>query len=651
MMVGCESSAPSASPASGSSSTGLKAADRKSSLDRLSKPGSREKQVSNIEGDRQTVVAPAIVLTKQTESSPFRFTEVAKEWGIDFVEFSGMTRDKYFPTANGSGLAIFDYDNDGLMDLYFATCTQLPLGTGDRHEPNRLFKNLGKGKFKNMTEPSGLGFRGFCHGIIVGDIDNDGDQDVFLCNYGPNALFLNNGNGTFKDISKSAGIAVDNWSSGGAMLDYDNDGDLDIYVANYGKWKYPDDHLKVGDLVKKIYLYSSPRTIKTVKHMLYRNNGNLTFTDVYDQAITVEKEVVVGQKEEIDPVTKEKKTVEVKERKRVPNPRSDGHGFGVVAADVNDDGLVDLYVANDMNPHFLFINLGNGTFDDVSEASGAAFDNNGMAQSGMGVDAEDVDGDGLPEIISTHFANEYATLYMNYGKGLFYDNTAFFGLAADTMPFVKWGTAFVDFDSDGWPDLFITNGHVDDNRRELNQPVDYEQIPLLFRNEAGKRFRLSTKDAGLYFDATHVGRGAAFGDLDNDGDIDIVVNEKDRPAAVLRNDTPTKNHWIRLELRGTRSNRDGIGTRVEVDTGGTIVDQRDKKEKPWKIVRQRKGGVSMESANDPRVIIGVGDVKELKKITIRWPSGIVSTMEHVKVDQAYPVIEPKDGVAQKKTSK
>jgi hypothetical protein len=240
---------------------------------------------------------------------------------------------------------------------------------------------------------------------------------------------------------------------------------------------------------------------------------------------------------------------------------------------------------------------------------------------------------------------------MNYGKGLFYDNTAFFGLAADTMPFVKWGTAFADFDSDGWPDLFIANGHVDDNRRELNQPVDYEQIPLLFRNEAGKRFRLSTKDAGPYFDATHVGRGAAFGDLDNDGDIDIVVNEKDRPAAVLRNDTPTKNHWIRLELRGTRSNRDGIGARVEVDTGGTIVDQRDKKEKPWKIVRQRKGGVSMESANDPRLLIGVGPWKTLKKITIWWPSGIVQSMEYVKADQAYSIVEPKDGVPQKRPAK
>jgi hypothetical protein len=604
--------------------------------------GSQSKVVSTIEGDRLTVVAAPVVLTKQTESSPFRFAEVSKEWGIDFVHFSGMTQEKYFPTANGSGVAIFDYDNDGLMDLYFATATTLPLGDSVQG-PNRLFKNLGGGKFKDMTEPSGLGFRGFCHGIIVGDIDNDGDQDVFLCNYGPNVLYLNQGNGTFKDISKSAGIDQSNWSSGGAMLDYDNDGDLDIYVANYGRWAYPEDHHRVGDMDKKIYLYSSPRTIKTTRHLFYRNNGNLTFTDVYDKVITVEKEEVVGQKEEVDPKTKEKKIVEIKERRRVPNPRSDGHGFGVVAADLNNDGLIDLYVANDMNPNFLFLNRGDGTFDDVSEASGAAFDNNGMAQSGMGVDAEDVDGDGLPELIVTNFANEYDTLYMNYGKGVFYDNTAFFGLAADSMPFVKWGTALADFDNDGWPDNFVSNGHVDDNRRALGQPVDYEQIPLLFRNLEGTRFRLSTKDVGSYFETTHVGRGVAFGDLDNDGDLDIAVNEKDRPAAVLRNDTPTKNHWIRLELQGTQSNRDAIGTRVEINTGKLVKDERDGKLKEWTLVRQKKGGVSLESSHDPRLLIGVGDLPVLKRITLRWPSGLVTTLENVKVDQNYQVIEPKDG--------
>ena len=251
--------------------------------------------------------------------------------------------------------------------------------------------------------------------------------------------------------------------------------------------------------------------------------------------------------------------------------RSDGHGFGVVTADVNDDGLVDIFVANDMNPNFLFLNKGDGTFDDVSEVSGAAFNINGMSQSGMGVDAEDVDGDGLPELLVTNFANEYSTLYHNYGKGIFYDNTAFFGLASDSMPWVKWGCALADFDDDGWPDIFIVNGHVDNNRRLIGQPVDYEEIPLLFRNQFGsgtKRFRLATRDAGEYFDTKHVGRGVAFGDVDNDGDIDIVVNHKDAAPALLRNDTKSQNHWIRFVLEGTKSNRDSIGAKVVVTAGG-----------------------------------------------------------------------------------
>ncbi len=648
-VAGCDTSAPSSTRPVGSSPTSLKGKTTDpgapgktgAALGGASGKQPEGKAASQIAGDRIQSFAP-IVMSKQTESSPFRFEEIAKRAGLDFVHFSGMVEEKHFPTANGSGVAVFDYDKDGLLDIYFATATLLPLGTAVKG-PNRLYKNLGNGRFKDVTEASGLGYRGFCHGIIAGDIDNDGDPDVFLCNYGSDVLYLNNGDGTFKDISKSAGIDAPDWSSGGAMLDYDNDGFLDIYVSNYGIWRYPEDHQRVGDEKKKVWLYSSPRAIKTTRHFFYRNNGNLTFTNVFDRVITAEEEV-------------EDLATKAKVKKRVPKIRDDGHGFGVVAADLNDDGLIDLYVANDMNPNFLFLNRGDGTFDDATELSGAAYDMNGQAQSGMGVDAEDVDGDGLPELFVTNFANEYNTLYQNMGKGFFYDNTAFFGLASDSMPWVGWGCALADFDNDGWPDCFVADGHVNNNRKLLDQPVDYEEIPLLFRNFGGKRFRLSTKDVGPYFDTKHVARGAVIGDIDNDGDIDIVVNHKDGEPALLRNDTKSKNHWIRFTLQGTRSNRDAIGAKIQVTTaepsthrevsrakdGSEAVKEVTKPERT--IYRQRKGGCSLEGTNDPRVLIGVGPVDEVKKVVIRWPSGIVTTRENLKVDREYQIVEPKDGV-------
>jgi hypothetical protein len=544
---------------------------------------------------RADKLAEAEPSSPEPAPGPFRFVNLRPGSGIDFVHASGMTADKQFPTANGSGVAIFDFDRDGKMDLYFATGNALPLNPNPAAS-NRLYKNLGDGRFRDVTAESGLGFRGYCHGAIVGDIDNDGDPDVFLCNYGGDALFLNNGDGTFTDISRSAGIAQPGtWSSSAAFLDFDNDGDLDLYVSRYGDWQWPRDDRFCGDAVRKIRRYCSPKELRPVPHVLYRNNGDNTFTDITNTA-------GVG--------------------------RADGHGFGVVAADLDGDGRIDLYVANDQDPNFLFLNQGNGTFRDATEDSGAGLNIEGRTSAGMGVDAEDIDGDGQPELFVTNFQDEYNTLFRNLGHGLFLDVTANFGLVVDSLPWIGWGCALADFDSDGWPDIIVANGHVDDHPQESGRPISYAQPPLLYRNLAGARFQLANQGAGPYFAAQHVGHGLAVGDLDDDGDLDIVINHKDGPPAILRNDTPLAGSWIRLRLVGTRSNRDAIGALITIEAGGRTLH------------RQRKGGSSLMSSHDPRLVIGLGPADEIARLTVRWPSGQVSRLEHLKTNQSYEIMEP-----------
>ncbi len=438
--------------------------------------------------------------------------------------------------------------------------------------------------------------------FVVGDIDNDGDQDVFLCNYGSNVLYRNNGNGTFTDISKAAGIDRPGWSFAGAFLDYDNDGDLDLYVANYGTWKLPDDDRYCDGTPSalmeppppRMRVYCSPRSIQPARHVLYRNNGNCTFTDVTEAA-------GLG--------------------------RTDGRGLGVVAADLNDDGLIDLYVANDMCPNFVFLNHGDGRFQDVTETSGAGYGPDGLTRAGMGVDAGDINGDGRTDLLVTNFWNEAVATFINLGGGTFQDRTRTSGLFHDSVLWVGWGCTLSDFDQDGWLDCFVANGHIDDNLEELGHGTPYAEPALLHRNIQGKRFQLATREAGSYFDTDHLGRGLACGDLDNDGDVDLVINHKDARPALLRNDTRHSNHWIRLCLEGVRSNRDAVGARVEIEAGGRF------------FVRQRKGGSSLASAHDPRLLIGLGETRTVTSLTIRWPSGTVDRHSNLTADSSYLIRE------------
>ena len=476
------------------------------------------------------------------ERSTIRFRDASLSSGIDFTHYSGGSAEKNYPTSNGSGVAMLDYDGDGKLDLYFATTRNFPLDAPTQSHGNKLYRNRGDATFEDVTDRAGVGFRGFCHGVAAGDVDNNGFTDIYLCTYGTNVLYLNQGNGTFR-TAQHFGAECGAWSIAAAFLDYDNDGWLDLYVSCYGHWAFDEQHMFCGDETRKARIYCPPSMIRPDHHRLFRNRRDGTFEDVTEKAGVL---------------------------------RRDGRGMGVVAADLNRDGRIDLYVANDMCPHFLFLNQGNGSFSDVTDASGAAVTESGHYQGGMGVDVEDLDGDGFPELFVTNFDGEYNTIHKTTDGLNFEDISATAGIVRDSIPEVGWGCSLGDFDSDGWPDMLVVNGHVDDNLKQLGRDGDYEQRAQVWRNKGHCRFRL-VPDAGPFFAVGHACRGAAFGDLDNDGDIDVVINRMDNHPAILLNESDS-GHWIRLELLGTESNRSAIGTAVDVHLADRVLH------------RQLKGG-------------------------------------------------------------
>lgn len=519
-------------------------------------------------------------------ANAIRFRSAGADAGIDFKQSSGNDAEKYFPTIYGSGIAIFDYDGDGSLDLFFATTRELPLAAPTSSRGNRLYRNRGDGTFEDVTEQSGLVHIGFCHGVAAGDYNGDGFIDLYVAALGPDSLYINDGYGSFHDRASAAGVSNDDWSVAAAAFDYDGDGNLDLYVTGYGRWSIDASRPYCGDQAKGIRVHCSPHSIEPVRHALYRNRGDGTFENATERAGIA---------------------------------RNDGRGLGVVAADLDSDGKIDLYVVNDECPNFLFMNRGDGAFDDIGEIAGAARSDTGGAMAGMGVDAEDIDGDGRPELFVTNFRGEYNTLYRNLDGRSFQDISARAGIVQDSLPDVGWGCALADFDGDGLPDMFVCNGHVDDNLQLLGEDVPQAEYAKIWRNIGDGKFRL-VADPGPFFREPRVARSAAFGDLNDDGAIDIVVGLLDSKPALLWNESRRLGRRIGLDLIGRKSNRDAIGARVVVHTNKGM------------ITRQVKGGGSYLASNDPRLTIGLGAIDRIDRVEIIWPSGITQTIAAIELD-------------------
>ncbi|MDE0089676.1 MAG: CRTAC1 family protein [Candidatus Poribacteria bacterium] len=515
-----------------------------------------------------------------------RFTDVTAALGIQFRDVNGENGKKYFIEPLGRGVALFDYDNDGDLDIYFVNGCDLPGATSPIPPQNKLYRNDGD-RYLDVTEDASVGDSGYGLGCCVGDYNNDGFVDLYVTNYGKNVLYQNNGDGSFTDVTEKAGVGGDRLSSGCAFLDYDADGYLDLYVVNYVQF----DTVTNPECMRQgIPVYCTPEALNGEADMLYRNNGNGTFTDVTQRAgITAPP----------------------------------GKGLGVVCGDVDNDGDIDIFVANDTTPNLLYLNNGDGTFTEDALFAGVALSEEGRAYSGMGANLGDFDNDGFLDIVITNFQDQVNSIYQNAKNGFFNDVSFATGIGEKSLPYLAWGVDFVDFDNDGWLDLFVANGHLDDNIVEIDPVGTYKQVNQIFWNNRGVTFKV--EKVAL---PPKVSRGAAFGDIDNDGDIDIIVaNLKDTPT-VLRNESGNAGNWLSIKLVGTHCARDAIGARVTVVAGKLTQ------------IREVKSGSGYLSQNDMRLHFGLGDVKQVDSVTVRWGCGHVETIKDVNVNQVF-VIEEK----------
>jgi hypothetical protein len=532
-----------------------------------------------------------------------RFIDITDAARIDFKHEASPTANKYLPETMGGGVALLDYDNDGRLDIFFTNGAKLedPMPEGrapdksSRKFWNRLYHQNADGTFSDVTEHAGLNGAAqnrYGMGVAVGDYDNDGFEDIYVTGYGGNILYHNNGDGTFTDVTARAGVAANGWSTSAGFFDYDNDGKLDLFVCRYVKWSFTDNRF-CGDKRPGGRAYCHPDNFQGVTNILYHNNGDGTFTDV-------------------------------SERAGIANP--DGKSLGVTFGDFDKDGWADIYVANDSVQCFLYHNNRNGTFTDVALTAGVGYNEDGKTFAGMGTDFADFDNDGWPDIVATDLSNERYVLFKNNRDGTFTDVTNQSGLGAATLSYSGWSARLFDYDNDGWKDLFVAQGHVLDTIHLTAPNLEYLQPPLLLRNVAG---RFTKTDAGPAFQSRWAGRGAAFGDLDNDGDVDIVVANVNQKAYVLRNEGGNRNHWIRVQATGRRSNRDGIGCEVKVVSASGLTQH---------YTIQTAAGYL--SASDKRLIAGLGADSFAKLIEVRWPGGAIQRFENVRAGLTLKVVEP-----------
>jgi hypothetical protein len=562
-----------------------------------------------------TVASAAWLSSAQTPGGSipfgFSFANTAREAGLTApTVYGGTTTNKYLLETTGSGVAVIDFDADGWLDVFVVNGSVLEgFPKGDAPTAH-LYRNRRDGTFEDVTAAAGLTQNGWGQAACVGDFDNDGHDDLFVTYWGQNRLFRNRGDRTFEDVTERAGLATPKprWGAGCAFLDYDRDGRLDLIAANYIDFDMASTPLPESGLCryKGLPVACGPPGLPGGKNVLYHNLGNGKFADVSDRA----------------GITRASGT----------------YGLGVSTLDFNDDGWVDVYVANDSNPSALYLNNRDGTFKDIAVAAGCAYSQDGKPQAGMGVATGDYDRNGTVDLFKTNFAGDTSTLYANDGKGSCEDRTFSAGVGVNTR-WLGWGVAFADLDNDGWLDLFLVNGHVYPEVQRLQTEAGYKQRKVVYRNLANGRFEDITERLGPPVTTPAAGRGAAFADLDNDGDIDVVVNNMHAAPDLFRLDLQGGAHWTTLKLVGTRSNRSAIGARVRLFTAGGMQ------------VQEVRGGGSYYSQNDLRVHFGLGRTAAVERLEIRWPNGLEEQWVDLDADRIVTLTEGSGTVVPPATAK